>query len=129
MPIALVWTEATHRIAVEHADGETPQPGRRRGLHVSIIAGLAGGSSNTNDEPASPSIGCSDGRVPNPFASLDPILKRDGADILFIAGNVALVAFDLIDWPITALMLASHAMARSRHKVLQAVAEVAEEAG
>jgi len=68
-------------------------------------------------------------RVPNPLATLDPILKRDEADILFIAGNLALVAFDLIEWPIAALMLASHAMARSRFKVLRAVAEVAEEAG
>ncbi len=67
--------------------------------------------------------------MPNPLATLDPILKRDEADILFIAGNVALVAFDLIEWPIAALMLASHAMARSRFKVLQAVGEVAEEAG
>jgi len=67
--------------------------------------------------------------VPNPLATLDPILKRDEADILFIAGNVALVAFDLIEWPIAALMLASHAMARSRFQVLQAVGEVAEEAG
>jgi hypothetical protein len=68
-------------------------------------------------------------RVPNPLATLDPIFKRDEADILFIAGTVAFVAFEIIDWPIAALMLASHAMARSRSKVLQAVAEVAEEAG
>jgi hypothetical protein len=89
---------------------------------------LAAAPAQTTNRPHPPSR-CSGWRVPNPLASLDPILKRDKADILFIAANVALVAFDLIDWPIAALMLASHAMARSRHKVLQAVAEVAEEAG
>ena len=37
--------------------------------------------------------------MPNPLTALDPIFKRDEADILFIAGTVALVAFEIIDWP------------------------------
>lgn len=89
---------------------------------------LAAAPAQTTNGPHPPSL-CSGWRVPNPLASFDLILKRDVADILFIAGSVDLVAFDLIDWPIAALMLASHTIARSRHKVLQAVAEVAEEAG
>ena len=89
---------------------------------------LAATPAQTTNQPHPPSR-LSGWRVPNPLATLDPILKRDEADILFVAGSVALVVFDLIDWPIAALMLASHAMARSRHKVLHAVAEVAEEAG
>jgi hypothetical protein len=47
---------------------------------------------------------------------------------LFIAGNVALVALEVIEWPVAVLTLASHAMARSRFRALRAVAEVAEEA-
>ncbi len=89
---------------------------------------LAAGPAQTTNQPHPPSR-FSGWRVPNPLATLDPIFKRDEADILFIAGTVALIAFDLIEWPIAALMLASHAMARSRHKVLHAIAEVAEEAG
>lgn len=89
---------------------------------------LAAAPAQTTNQPHPPSL-FSGWRVPNPLATVAPIFKRDEADILFIAGNVALVAFDLIEWPIAALMLASHAMARSRFKVLQAVGEVAEEAG
>jgi hypothetical protein len=67
-------------------------------------------------------------RVPNPLKTLEPILKRDEADILFIAGNVALVALEVIEWPIAAMTLVLHAMARSRFEALRVVAEVAEEA-
>ena len=63
---------------------------------------LAAAPTQTTNRPHPPSR-CSGWRVPNPLASLDPILKRDEADILFIVGNLALVAFDLIDWPIAAL--------------------------
>ena len=66
--------------------------------------------------------------MPNPLSTIDSILRRDEADILFIAGNLALVALEVIEWPIAALTLASHAMARSRFKALRAVAEVADEA-
>jgi hypothetical protein len=83
---------------------------------------LAAAPAQTTNQPH-PLSRFSGWRVPNPLATLDPIFKRDEADILFIAGTVALIAFDLIEWPI-----ASHAMARSRHKVLHAIAEVAEEA-
>jgi hypothetical protein len=68
-------------------------------------------------------------RVPNPLTALEPILKRDEADLVFVAGNIALVAFEVIDWPVAALTLAAHAMARSRFKALQGAADVAEEAG
>jgi hypothetical protein len=66
--------------------------------------------------------------VPNPLTALESVLRRDEADILLIAGNVALVALEVIEWPVAALTLATHAIARSRFKALQAVAEVAEEA-
>ena len=68
-------------------------------------------------------------RIPNPLTALEPLLKRDEADIVFVAGNIALVAFEVIDWPIAALTLAAHAMARSRLKALQGAADVVEEAG
>ena len=68
-------------------------------------------------------------RVPNPLTIIEPILKRDEADLVFVAGNVALVAFEIIEWPVAALTLAAHAMARSRYKALQGAADVAEEAG
>jgi len=48
---------------------------------------------------------------------------------VFVAGNIALVAFEVIDWPVAVLTLAAHAMARSRFKALQGAADVAEEAG
>ena len=65
--------------------------------------------------------------MPNPLVILDTILKRDEADVYFFGGTVALVAFEIIDRPIGAFMVASQAMARSPSKFLQAVAEVAEE--
>jgi hypothetical protein len=63
------------------------------------------------------------------LTALEPLLKRDEADLVFVAGNIALVAFEVIDWPVAALTLAAHAMARSRFKALQGAADVAEEAG
>jgi hypothetical protein len=66
--------------------------------------------------------------VTNPLTAIEPILKRDEADIVLVAGNVALVALNVIEWPFAALTLAAHLIARSRFKALQAVAEVAEEA-
>ena len=68
-------------------------------------------------------------RIPNPLTALEPLLKRDEADVVFVAGNVALVAFEVIEWPVAVLTLAAHAMARSRYKALQGAADVAEEAG
>jgi hypothetical protein len=79
------------------------------------------------DQPSSP-LRLFGWSVPNPLATLDPIFKRDEADILFVAGNVVLVALELIEWPVAVLTLALHAMGRSRFKVLEVVAEVAEEA-
>jgi hypothetical protein len=67
--------------------------------------------------------------VPNPLAIIEPVLKRDEADLVFVAGNIALVAFEIIEWPVAALVLAAHAMARSRFKALQGAADVAEEVG
>jgi ABC-type maltose transport system permease subunit len=71
-------------------------------------------------------------RLPNPFATnplttIESFLKRDESDVLLIAGNVVLVALEIIEWPVAVLTLAAHAMARSRIKALQAVAELAEE--
>jgi len=60
--------------------------------------------------------------------SIGSLLKRDEADVVLIAGNVALVAFGVIEWPVAALALAVHAVARSRFKALEAVGEVVEEA-
>ena len=68
-------------------------------------------------------------RIPNPLRTLEPLLKRDEADVVFVAGSIALVAFEVIDWPVAVLTLAAHAMARSRFKALQGAADVAEEAG
>lgn len=68
-------------------------------------------------------------RLPNPLATLDSVLRRDEADILFIVGNLALVALEVIEWPVAALTLASHVMARSRFQALRVVAVVVEEAG
>ena len=68
-------------------------------------------------------------RVPNPLTALEPLLKRDEADLVFVAGNIALVAFEVIEWPVAALTLAAHAMARSRLKALQGAADVVEDAG
>ena len=48
---------------------------------------------------------------------------------MFVAGNIALVAFEIIEWPVAAVTLAAHAMARSRYKALQGAADVVEEAG
>ena len=69
-------------------------------------------------------------RVPNPLDVLEPVLKRrDEAELVFVAGNFDLVAFGIIEWPVAALTLAAHAMARSRFKALQGAAELLEEAG
>jgi hypothetical protein len=63
----------------------------------------------------------------NPIGAIETLLRRDEADLLFIAGNVALAALEIIEWPVAVLTVAVHAMARSRFKALKAVAEVAEE--
>ena len=68
-------------------------------------------------------------RIPNPLTAIEPMLKRDEADLVFVAGNLALVAFEIIEWPVAAVTLAAHAMARSRYKALQGAADVVEEAG
>ena len=60
--------------------------------------------------------------------TIEALLRRDEADVVLLIGNVALVAFEVIDWPVAALTLAVHFLARSRFKALEAVAEVAEEA-
>ena len=61
-------------------------------------------------------------RIPNPLNTLDPILKRDEADLVFVAGNIALAVFDIIEWPVALLALTTHAMARSRFKALRGAA-------
>jgi hypothetical protein len=54
--------------------------------------------------------------------------RRDEAELVFVAGNIALVAFDIIEWPVAVLTLTAHAMARSRFKALQGAAVLLEEA-
>jgi hypothetical protein len=78
-------------------------------------------------QPSGPAL-CSLVRASDPLAVLESILKRDEADILFVVGNIALVALEVIEWPVAALALAVHAMARTRFKALRTMAEVAEEA-
>ena len=86
-------------------------------------------TSATYGQPGSPS-GSWARRVPNPLDVLEPALKRrDEAELVFVADNIALVAFDIIEWPVAVLTLAAHVMARSRFKALQGVAELLEEAG
>lgn len=63
----------------------------------------------------------------NPLATVEALLRRDEADILFIAGNVALAAFEIVDWPVAVLAIVAHAMARSRFKALEGLAEVGED--
>jgi hypothetical protein len=58
---------------------------------------------------------------------LESFLKREEADVIFVAGNVLLVALEIIEWPVAALALVAHALSRSRYKALEVVAEVAEE--
>lgn len=59
--------------------------------------------------------------------ALEKFLKREEADVILFAGNVVLVAFELIEWPVAALTLLAHALARSRYKALHVIVEVAEE--
>jgi hypothetical protein len=64
----------------------------------------------------------------NRIPGVEGFLKREEADAILIAGNVALVALELIEWPVAALTLAVHALHRSRFKALEVIAEIAEEA-
>ena len=62
-------------------------------------------------------------RVP----AIERFLKREEADVILVAGNLLLVALEVIEWPVAALTLAVHALARSRYKTLEVIAVVAEE--
>jgi hypothetical protein len=66
-------------------------------------------------------------RIRHRLTAVERLLKREEADVVLVAGNVALVAFEIVEWPVAALTLAVHALARTRWKTLQALAEVAEE--
>jgi type IV secretory pathway TrbD component len=61
------------------------------------------------------------------LSRIEKLLKREEADLVLVAGNVALVAFEVVEWPVAALTLAVHALARTRFKGLEALAEVVEE--
>ncbi|MGO8872611.1 MAG: hypothetical protein ACLQPH_14640 [Acidimicrobiales bacterium] len=63
----------------------------------------------------------------NPLPAIESLLRRDEADVVLVAGNVVLVALEIIEWPVAALTLAVHLLARSRFKGLEAMAEVADE--
>jgi hypothetical protein len=64
----------------------------------------------------------------NRIPGVEGFLKREEADVILIVGNVALVAFEIIEWPVAALTLAVHALHRSRFKALEVIVEIAEEA-
>ena len=65
--------------------------------------------------------------LPNPLPRIEAILKRDEADIIVVAGNVALLVFGVVEWPIVAMTGVLHLMARSRFKSLEAIADIGEE--
>jgi hypothetical protein len=61
------------------------------------------------------------------LSRVEKLLKREEADLILVAGNVALVALEVVEWPVAALTLTVHALARTRFKGLEAIAEVVEE--
>jgi hypothetical protein len=63
-----------------------------------------------------------------PIPAIERMLRRDEAELILLAGNVALVALEVIEWPVAVLTLAVHAIHRTRFKGLEAIAEVVEEA-
>jgi hypothetical protein len=67
-------------------------------------------------------------RLDKPIPAIERMLKRDEAELILLAGNVALVALEVIEWPVAVLTLAVHAIHRTRFKGLEAIAEVVEEA-
>jgi len=82
-----------------------------------------------NDAPSGFSVRTlSPFHLANKIPGLEKLLKREEADVILLAGNLALVAFEVIEWPVAALTLLVHALARTRFKALEAIAEVAEEA-
>jgi hypothetical protein len=66
-------------------------------------------------------------RLDNPVPVIERMLKRDEAELILLAGNLALVALEVIEWPVAVLTLAVHAIHRTRFKGLEAIAEVVEE--
>ncbi len=56
-------------------------------------------------------------------AAVDRFLRRDEAHVILVVGNIALVAFEVIEWPVAALTLAVHLLAWSCYKSLEALAE------
>lgn len=67
-------------------------------------------------------------RWTNPLPHLERLFKREEADVILLAGNLALVVLEVVEWPVAALTLLVHGLARTRYKALEALAEVAEEA-
>jgi ABC-type maltose transport system permease subunit len=59
--------------------------------------------------------------------ALEQLFRRDEADVVLVVGNALLVAFEVIDWPVAAVTLTVHLLARSRFKGLEAMAEMGEE--
>jgi len=105
------------------------EPAMEAGLegHGDDIAAITCSNRATYGQPGSPS-GSWARRVPNPLDVLEPVLKRHHeAELVFVADNIALVAFDIIE-SVAVLTLAAHVMARSRFKALQGAAELLEEA-
>jgi hypothetical protein len=67
-------------------------------------------------------------QLDNPIPAIERMLRRDEAELILLVGNVALVALEVIEWPVAVLTLAVHAIHRTRFKGLEALAEVVEEA-
>ena len=59
--------------------------------------------------------------------SIEKLVRRDETDVVLVLGNIVLVAFEVVEWPVAALTLAVHFLARTRFKALEALGEVAEE--
>lgn len=77
--------------------------------------------------PQSPFAWLSPFHYGNRIPAIESFLKREEADVILVAGNVALVALEVIEWPVAVLTLVVHALARTRFKALESIAEVAEE--
>ena len=63
----------------------------------------------------------------NPLPAIERLFKREEADVILVAGNLALVVLEVVEWPVALLTLLVHGLARTRFKALEALAEVAEE--
>ncbi len=117
----------TRPAALQAADGaeagETPETSGAEEAPAS-----ANGKGRALSLPGLPRLPRVKIQLDNPIPALERMLRRDEAEIILLAGNVALVALEVIEWPVAILTLAVHAIHRTRFKGLEALAEVVEEA-